>query len=44
MKAFADKSLRTLLLTYKEIDAKPVEDMSDDEVESGLIILGLVGI
>lgn len=30
MKAFADKSLRTLLLTYKEIDNTDVSNLTEE--------------
>ena len=39
--SFADESLRTLLLSYKEVKTIPEEW---DEIERDLTILGLVGI
>ena len=41
-KAFADKALRVLALSYKELDAVPQEPKAE-EVEKELIFCGLVG-
>lgn len=44
-KKFANDSLRTLLLTYKEIPVTKAEFLPEDKsLESDLIILGMVGI
>ena len=44
IKQFADQSLRTLLITYRDTEARPVETLLDDDLEEDLIIIGLAGI
>lgn len=44
IKGFAELCLRTILITYNDIDARPVESLVDDDLEKDLIIIGLTGI